>query len=312
MISLPFVYTVAGLVFAASALLAAFDNAKPRHWVNAAFWALLALSMLAGDRLGDLGNGMLVIALVGVVALCKLGPPSASAPEAERQARADRHGNRLFALALVIPATALIGTLLFRAVPWLVDPKQVTLVSLALGALLAFGIGLAVLRERPLAGLQEGRRLLDALGWAAILPQMLASLGLIFGLSGVGKVVGGLASEVIPEGSLFAAVLAYGLGMALFTMIMGNAFAAFPVMAAAIGFPLLIQHYHGDPAVVAAVGMLAGFCGTLMTPMAANFNIVPAALLELKDRNAVIKMQVPTALPLLAFNIALIYWAAFR
>ena len=312
MIALPFVYTVAGLVFAASALLAAFDRAKPRHWVNAAFWALLALSMLAGDRLGDLGNGVLVILLVGVVALGRLGPPSASAPEAERQERATRHGNRLFALALVIPATALIGTLLFRAVPWLVDPKQVTLVSLAFGALLAFGIGLAVLRERPLAGLQEGRRLLDAWGWAAILPQMLASLGLIFALAGVGKVVGGLASEVIPDGSLFAAVLAYGLGMALFTMIMGNAFAAFPVMAAAIGFPLLIQQYHGDPAVVAAVGMLAGFCGTLMTPMAANFNIVPAALLELKDRNAVVKMQVPTALPLLAFNIALIYWAAFR
>ena len=312
MIALPFVYTVAGLVFAASALLAAFDQAKPQHSVNAAFWALLSLSMLAGDRLGDLGNGVLVIVLVGVVALGKLGSPSASAPEAERQARADQHGNRLFALALVIPATALIGTLLFRAVPWLVDPKQVTLVSLALGALLAFGIGLAVLRERPLAGLQEGRRLLDALGWAAILPQMLASLGLVFALTGIGKVVGALASQIIPEGSRFAAVLVYGLGMAFFTMIMGNAFAAFPVMAAAIGFPLLIQHYHGDPAVIAAVGMLAGFCGTLMTPMAANFNIVPAALLELKDRNAVVKMQVPTALPLLAFNIALIYWAAFR
>jgi uncharacterized membrane protein len=312
MIALPFVYTIAGLVFFAAAILAALDSDKPRRWVNAAFWALLAVSMFAGDRLGDLGNGVLVIALVGVAALGRLGPPSESAPAAERQERADRHGNRLFLLALIIPLTALAGTLVFRAVPQLVDPKQVTLISLALGALLAFGIGLVILRERPSAGLQEGRRLLDALGWAAILPQMLASLGLIFALAGVGKVVGGLASEVIPDGSLFAAVLAYGLGMALFTMIMGNAFAAFPVMAAAIGFPLLIQQYHGDPAVVAAVGMLAGFCGTLMTPMAANFNIVPAALLELKDRNAVVKMQVPTALPLLAFNIALIYWAAFR
>ncbi|MFM5895760.1 MAG: DUF979 domain-containing protein [Novosphingobium sp.] len=312
MIALPFVYLVAGAVFAASAVLSAFNTAKPRHWVNALFWALLALSMLAGDRLGDLGNGVLVIALVGAAAIGRLGGPAEGAPAAERQERAARHGNRLFALALIIPLTALVGTLLFRAVPSLVDPKQVTLVSLALGALIAFAVGLIWLRERPVAGLNEGRRLLDALGWAAILPQMLASLGLIFALSGVGKVVGGLAGEVIPEGSLFAAVLAYGLGMALFTMIMGNAFAAFPVMAAAIGFPLLIQQYHGDPAVVAAVGMLAGFCGTLMTPMAANFNIVPAALLELKDRNAVVKMQVPTALPLLAFNIALIYWAAFR
>ena len=92
---------------------------------------------------------------------------------------------------------------------------------------------------------------------------------------------------------------------------MGNAFAAFPVMAAAIGLPLLIHQYHGDPAVVAAIGMLAGFCGTLMTPMAANFNVVPAALLDLADRNAVVKAQVPTALPLLAVNIALIWFLAF-
>jgi uncharacterized membrane protein len=99
--------------------------------------------------------------------------------------------------------------------------------------------------------------------------------------------------------------------MALFTMIMGNAFAAFPVMAAAIGVPLLIVHHHGDPAVIGAIGMLAGFCGTLMTPMAANFNIVPAALLELKDRNGVIKAQIGTAIPLLAVNLLLIYVLAF-
>ena len=49
-----------------------------------------------------------------------------------------------------------------------------------------------------------------------------------------------------------------------------------------------------------------------MTPMAANFNIVPAALLELKDRNGVIKAQVGTAIPLLAVNILLIYFLAFR
>jgi uncharacterized membrane protein len=107
-------------------------------------------------------------------------------------------------------------------------------------------------------------------------------------------------------------VLVFAVGMVLFTMIMGNAFAAFPVMAAAIGVPLLIQAYGGDPAVVGAVGMLAGFCGTLMTPMAANFNLVPAALLELKDQYGVVKAQVATALPLLAVNILILYFAAFR
>ena len=312
MIGLAQVYIVAGLVFAAAALLSARDPGNRKRWVNASFWGLLALSMLAGDRLSDLGNGLLVIALVVVAAMGGLGRSGLPDDTAERQARAAQHGNRLFLLALVIPVTALAGTLLFKGVPWLIDPKQVTLVSLALGALLALTGGLIWLRERPVAALEEGRRLLDAVGWAAILPQMLASLGAVFALAGVGKVVGGLISGVIPDGSRLGAIVAYGLGMALFTMVMGNAFAAFPVMAAAIGIPLLVQQYHGDPAVIAAVGMLAGFCGTLMTPMAANFNIVPAALLELKDRNAVVKMQVPTALPLLGFNIALLYWAAFR
>ena len=100
--------------------------------------------------------------------------------------------------------------------------------------------------------------------------------------------------------------------MALFTIVTGNAFAAFPVMATAIGVPILIQGYGGDAVVVGAVGMLAGFCGTLMTPMAANFNIVPVRLLELDDQNAVVRAQIPTALPLLLINILIIYWFAFR
>ncbi len=107
-------------------------------------------------------------------------------------------------------------------------------------------------------------------------------------------------------------MLAFTLGMAGFTIVMGNAFAAFPVMMAAVGLPVLVVKLGGDPAIVAAIGMLAGFCGTLLTPMAANFNIVPAALLELDDRNGVIKAQVATALPLLAINTLLIWGLAFR
>jgi len=61
-----------------------------------------------------------------------------------------------------------------------------------------------------------------------------------------------------------------------------------------------------------SIGMLSGFCGTLVTPMAANFNIVPAALLELPDRNAVIKAQIPTAIPLLIANTLLMYFLVFR
>ena len=99
--------------------------------------------------------------------------------------------------------------------------------------------------------------------------------------------------------------------MALFTAIMGNAFAAFPVMTAGIGLPLIVMRFGGDPVIMSAIGMLSGFCGTLMTPMAANFNLVPVALLGLQDRYAVIKAQLPTAITLLIVNTVLMYVFVF-
>lgn len=312
MITLGFVYVLSGLAFALFALLGLLDRTNPKRFGNAAFWGLLAVSMLAGDRLGDFGNGLLVLALVAIAGTGQIGKaPGGDIPAEEQADRAARHGNFLLLVALIIPAVALAGTFLFKWVPGIADPKQATLISLALGVLIALAVGMARLRPPLLLPAQQGRRLLDSVGWAAVLPQMLASLGAVFALAGVGEVVGGLIGGAIPEGSLFGAVLAFGLGMALFTIVMGNAFAAFPVMIAAIGMPLLIQQYGGNPAVVAAIGMLAGFCGTLMTPMAANFNLVPAALLELKSPYGVIRAQIGTAIPLLAVNIVFIWLFAF-
>lgn len=316
MITLEWLYTLAGLMFAAFSLLSALDRSNGKRFGNAAFWGLMALSLLAGSRLGDFANGILVLGLAGLAGFGFLGrsaPPTTG--EEERQAFSDRLGNKIFLPALIIPATALFGTLLYNytligTFGWF-EEKRETYVLLGFGVLLALAAIFAWLKPSPLAPLQEGRRLIDAIGWAAVLPQMLAALGALFAAAGVGAVIGEMTRAIIPPGSIFLTVLVFGLGMALFTMIMGNAFAAFPVMAAAIGVPLLIQLYEGDPAVIGAIGMLAGFCGTLMTPMAANFNIVPAALLELKDRNGVIKAQIGTAIPLLAANILLIYLLAF-
>ncbi len=317
MIGLPALYTFAGLVFAAFALGSLRDRSNRKRLGNAAFWGLLSISFLAGDQLGDLGNGILVLCLVALAGFGALGsgkPQTTSAEE--RTALSAKLGNRLFLPALIIPVTALAGTAAFAeitigGVP-LFDPKQVTLLSLGIGVVLALTVSMLWLRPRPAVPLEEGRRLIDSVGWAAVLPQMLASLGAVFALAGVGDVVGDIAGAVMPEGSRFAAVAVFALGMAGFTMVMGNAFAAFPVMAAAIGVPVLIHGMGGDAAVIGAVGMLAGFCGTLMTPMAANFNIVPAALLELKNRNGVIRAQIATALPLLAVNLLIIYIFAFR
>lgn len=316
MINLHWVYALGGTMWAAFAVLSLRDRSNPRRFGNAALWALVAISFWFGDVIGDLGNGILVLAIALVAGAGLIGRgEGGSTTGGERFELARRYGSGLFFPALIIPITAFVGTLLFTYTPLkgsgLFDPKSVTLVLLGLGVLIALAVCYAWLMPPLLAPLDEGRHLMDAIGWAALLPQMLAALGAVFATAGVGTIVGGLAGSIIPSGSVFLAVTLYALGMVVFTMIMGNAFAAFPVMAAAIGIPILIHGAHANPAVIGAVGMLAGFCGTLMTPMAANFNIVPAALLELKDQYGVIKAQVATAIPLLIVNILILYFAGY-
>jgi uncharacterized membrane protein len=316
MINLHWLYIFAGAVFAGFAIGSARDPSNAKRWGNAAFWGLLTVSLWFGDFLGDIGNGILVLALVAIAGTHSLGRGTTESTTAEeREASSSRRGNTLFLPALVIPFPAFVGTLLFNYTPLketgLIDPKATTLVLLGVGVLIALAVCYAWLRPPVLAPLDEGRRLMDSIGWAAILPQMLAALGAIFAAAGIGDIIGGLAGAAIPHGSVFLAVVVYAVGMALFTIIMGNAFAAFPVMVAAIGVPILIHGAGADPAVIGAVGMLSGFCGTLLTPMAANFNIVPAALLELKDQNGVIRMQVATAIPLFICNVLILYFAGY-
>lgn len=317
MIGLSVVYVLAGIVFGAFAVLSALDRNNPKRMGNAIFWGLVATSFLAGDQLGDRGNGVLVLALALIAGFGWLGKgqPATTSP-VERKALAERFGARLFVPALTLPLVVIFGVLVLKPLSFggesLLDPKQATLISLALAAVVATTVGLILLRQPLISPLQEGRRLMDTVGWAALLPQMLAALGAVFALAGVGETIGQLVTAWIPMDSRLTAVAVYCLGMAGFTMIMGNAFAAFPVMTAGVALPILIGRFDGDPAIVASIGMLSGFCGTLMTPLAANFNLVPAALLELPNRNAVIRAQIPTALPLLLVNVGLMYVLAFR
>ncbi len=317
MIKLAFVYVLAGLMFAGFSLLSALDSSNTKRFGNAAFWGLAAVSFLAGDKLGDLGNGILVLGLALIAALGLLGrgqPPTTS--HNERIELSERFGNTLFLPALMLPLVVALGVLALKPVQIagvaLMDPKQATLVSLALAVIVGLTSALVLLRQPLITPLQEGRRLADTIGWAMLLPQFLAALGAVFALAGVGKEIGLLVTTYLPVDSRFAAVAVYCVGMAGFTMLMGNAFAAFPVLTGGVALPILVHHFGGNPAVIASIGMLSGFCGTLMTPLAANFNLVPPALLEIPDRYAVIKAQVPTALLMLIVNTVLMYVLAFR
>ena len=317
MITLEHVYWLTGLMMAGVSLVNLRDATNPRRFNNTVFWGIYAVTFLVGTHLPDVVNGFLVIGMVLVASIRGLGQGKLeSASKEEREASANRWGNKLFIPALTIPIVTVLGTFAFKKIAFhgspLVDIKQVTVISLAIATVIALSVGMAMLKPPLLAPIREARRLLDAVGWAAVLPQMLAALGALFAIAGVGTVVSGLAQRWIPLDNPSVVVITYAIGMAVFTMIMGNAFAAFPVMTAGIGLPLIVQRFGGDPTIMAAIGMLSGFCGTLMTPMAANFNIVPTALLELPDENAVIKVQIPTALLLLGANILLMNFLVFR
>ena len=317
MISLDFFYVLVGLLFAATAALNLRDRSNPRRFTTAAFWGLYALVYLAGERLPPLVAGLLMVAmaLLAGFGLVRPGRPQAASDDA-RRAGAARLGHRLLLPALVIPVVTMIGSTLLKDVRIdlrpLLDPKNLTLVSMGCGAIAALALACRVTRATPLQGVREARRLIDAMGWAVALPHLLAVLGLLFAEAGVGKAVAEVTTSAIPMDSRLVACAAFCVGMALFTVVMGNGFAAFPVIAGGIGMPVLVGVYHANPAVMAAIGMFSAYCGTLMTPMAANFNLVPVALLELPDKNAVIKAQLPTALPLLGVNILLLYFLMYR
>lgn len=314
MLGLSALYYLVGAVMCAVALLTALDKQHPSRLTGALFWACYGLIFIVGDLLPLALVGALVIGLA-LLAGCgglKTGQYQPLTQQAQQQSQ-QRLGNRLFLPALLIPAITLslaLGLGFWPTQP-LIDAKNLTLVSLAIACLAAFAVALWQTGEQPMQGGIEAKRLLEAMGWAFLLPQLLATLGLLFNQAGVGGAIAELARQYLQLDSRLAACAAYALAMAALTVVMGNAFAAFPVITAGLGLPLLIEQHQANPAVMAAIGMFCGYCGTLLTPMAANFNIVPVALLQLRSQHAVIRAQAPTALLLLLVNIFLLHTLAF-
>ena len=323
-----YLFWLAGAILLVVALMSWRDKTNPRRITTGLFWALYGLMFFIGDGAADwigarvlhigVGIGVVVMALIAGCGGVKLGSYSIRTPQ-QREESAGRLGNRLFLPALTIPLVTVMGVLAFNHIPGLQrtvfgagnHATLVTLLSMSVGCLLAWLIALKMTREAPAQSIQEARRLLDSVGWAFILPQILATLGLLFTSAGVGSAIAHLVETYLAVDNRFIAVMLYTVGMALLTMVMGNAFAAFPIVTAGIGIPVLVLQHHGNPAVMAAIGMFSGYCGTLMTPMAANYNIVPARLLDLPDRNAVIKAQIPTGVLLLVVNTFLLYFLMF-
>lgn len=316
LIQMDYFFYLAGIILLIVAGLTVTDTTNPKRFTSGFFWGAYGLIFLIGNFIPPIFVGILVVALAVIAGINGVAAGKEQVPPVEaRQAKAHLLKNKLFIPALAIPVVTIIFAVLLKDVNFgglrLLPEKSETLAGLGIASIVALAMACYYTRETPMQSMKESRRLFEAMGWAVVLPQLLAVLGIIFTDAGVGKTIAALTTHYLAVDNRLIAVAAYCIGMALFTMIMGNAFAAFPVITAGIGLPILILQHHANPAVVCAIGMFSGYCGTLMTPMAANFNIIPAALLELPDKNAVIKAQIGTALPLLMANIVLLYVLAF-
>ena len=279
------------------------------------FWALTGVIFMLGKVLppAAVGGMLVIMGILTVTKQVKVGKFEESTPEF-RKAASEKIGTKIFVPAVTVGLVALILSFVKYnvvndgvATPTALNGAIMTGVACVIALVLA----IVICKPKVSDTKEDTSRLLMQVGAACLLPQLLGALGSVFSEAGVGEVISGMISSVVPQGNILVGVTIYVFGMVIFTMIMGNAFAAFTVITAGIGVPFVISQ-GGNPAVIGALGMTAGYCGTLMTPMAANFNIVPCAVLETKDPKwSVIKAQLPMALMMIVVHIILMMVIGF-
>lgn len=288
-------YLIIGLICIYTAIANLRDKGNQKRYGTFVFWCTLGLMFVLGPWIPSLYTGILMCVMVTVPILHRVSrgtQPDPSEEEAEKNYR--KIGMKVFIPALSIGVFALAAALFTSISP---------LVGMGVGVFAAVIILMIYSRDnKPKVFLQDCRRMMDIVGPLSMLPTLLAALGSVFTAAGVGDVIAQMVSNVIPSGNLVVGIIVYAVGMAIFTMIMGNAFAAITVMTVGIGAPFVLS-LGADPVVVGSLALTCGYCGTLCTPMAANFNMVPVAVLEMKDKNGVIKKQVLIGIIMLILQI---------
>ena len=295
-------YIMIGLYMATTMVFTLKDKNHKTRIGTALFWGILAFIFIFARILPSVLVGTLIIVIAILSALKQINIGTLKQLDTTfAQLKADKLGLKIF-----IPSLAIA----FVAMAIAQFTKLSGTVAIGIAAVVALLLTFAFTKAKPIEYIEDSNRMFQSVGVFAILPQLLASLGALFTAAGVGDVISNIISGVIPDGNRLAGVIAYCVGMALFTAIMGNGFAAFSVITVGIGVPFVFAQ-GGDPIVCSALALTSGFCGTLLTPMAANFNMLPAVLLEMKDKNLVIKAQAPFAIALLTIQILLMYFLGF-
>ena len=295
-------YIMIGLYMGLTMVFTLKDKNHKTRIGTALFWGILSAVFMFGDYIPSqiVGALVIVIAVLSATKQINIGTLK-QLDETFATLKAEKLGLKIFIPSLSIAIIAML-------IASFTDFSGT--VAIGISSTLTLVLTFVITKAKPKEFLEDSNRMYQSMGSFVILPQLLASLGALFTAAGVGDKISSIISGVIPTGNVLVGVIAYCVGMAVFTAIMGNAFAAFSVITVGVGLPFVFAQ-GGDPVVCSVLALTAGYCGTLLTPMAANFNVLPAALLELKDKNAVIKAQAPIAIILLVTHIFLMYTLGF-
>lgn len=295
-IGLNVVWVIIGLITIYAGIKNLLDKENPSRVGTAVFWCSFGIVCGFGSWLPAKVSGVLVLimCLPPIFKKVKIGKTDNPTKEHTEQ-QFKKIGMKIF-----VPAFSVAVCSLFFAL----FSNMSSMVAITLGVVVAMILLIAYdsKQNKPVVFLKDSERFLGITGPLSMLPQLLGCLGGVFTAAGVGDVVAQLVEKIVPKGNVNIGIIVYAIGMVLFTMIMGNAFAAITVMTVGIGAPFVLA-YGANPVVIGMLALTCGYCGTLLTPMAANFNILPVAILNMKDRWGAIKNQVLVAIFMLVFQI---------
>ena len=293
-IGLNVVWVIIGLITIYAGIKNLLDKENPSRVGTAVFWCSFGIVCGFGSWLPAKVSGVLVLimCLPPIFKKVKIGKTDNPTKEHTEQ-QFKKIGMKIF-----VPAFSVAVCSLFFAL----FSNMSSMVAITVGVIVAMILLMAfdAKQNKPAVFLNDSERFLGITGPLSMLPQLLGCLGGVFTAAGVGDVIAQLVEKIVPKGNI--GIIVYAIGMVLFTMIMGNAFAAITVMTVGIGAPFVLA-YGANPVVIGMLALTCGYCGTLLTPMAANFNILPVAILNMKDRWGAIKNQVLVAIFMLVFQI---------
>ena len=295
-IGLNVVWVIIGLITIYAGIKNLLDKETPSRVGTAVFWCCFGIVCGFGSWLPAKVSGVLVLimCLPPIFKKVKIGKTDNPTKEHTEQ-QFKKIGMKIF-----VPAFSVAVCSLFFAL----FSNMSSMVAITVGVIVAMVLLMAfdAKQNKPAVFLNDSERFLGITGPLSMLPQLLGCLGGVFTAAGVGDVIAQLVEKIVPKGNVNIGIIVYAIGMVLFTMIMGNAFAAITVMTVGIGAPFVLA-YGANPVVIGMLALTCGYCGTLLTPMAANFNILPVAILNMKDRWGAIKNQVLVAIFMLVFQI---------